>query len=309
MRKPGFDPGLTQQFTAPFRRVINKDGSFNVRRKGGTWRDVHPYLHLINIGWARFLALVFLGYLLVNTLFAVVYHLLGPGELSGADAPTAFGRFMNGFFFSAHTLSTVGYGSISPKGMAANTVAALESLVGVLGFAVATGLLFGRVSRPSAKIGFSANLLITAYQEITSLQFRVVNRRRNDLMELDARVMLMTVEVENGQPKRQYKQLKLERDQVLFLPLTWTIVHPIDNESPLWGMTALDLKRIQAEFMILLKAYDDTFGHTVLSRYSYRHDEIIWGKRFAPAFAVDDQGDMVLELQKVGQVTDQPVAG
>ena len=309
MRKPGFDPGLTQQFTAPFRRVINKDGSFNVRRKGGTWRDVHPYLHLINIGWVQFLGVVFLGYLLVNTLFAVVYHLLGPGELQGADAPTAFGRFMNGFFFSAHTLSTVGYGSISPKGMAANIVAALESLVGVLGFAVATGLLFGRVSRPSAKIGFSVNLLITAYQEITSLQFRVVNRRRNDLMELDARVMLMTVEVENGQPKRQYKQLKLERDQVLFLPLTWTIVHPIDNESPLWGLTAHDLQRLQAEFMILLKAYDDTFGHTVLSRYSYRHDEIIWGKRFAPAFAVDDQGDIVLELQKVGQVTDQPVAG
>lgn len=309
MRKPGYDPGLTQQFTSPFRRVINKDGSFNVRRKGGTWRDVHPYLHLINMGWVRFLGVVFLGYLLVNTLFAVVYHLLGPGELQGAGAPTAFGRFMNGFFFSAHTLSTVGYGSISPKGMGANIVAALESLVGVLGFAVATGLLFGRVSRPSAKIGFSANLLITPYQEITSLQFRVVNRRRNDLMELDARVMLMTVEVENGQPKRQYKQLKLERDQVLFLPLTWTIVHPIDNESPLWGMTAFDLKRIQAEFMILLKAYDDTFGHTVLSRYSYRHDEIIWGKRFAPAFAVDDQGDMVLELQKVGQVTDQPAAG
>jgi inward rectifier potassium channel len=308
MQKPGFDPGLTQQFTAPFRRVINKDGSFNVRRLGGTWRDVHPYLHLINMGWVRFLASVFLGYLVVNTFFAVVYHLLGPGQLQGADAPTAFGRFMNGFFFSAHTLSTVGYGSISPKGLAANTVAALESLVGVLGFAVATGLLFGRVSRPSAKIGFSANLLITAYQEITSLQFRVVNRRRNDLMELDVRVMLMTVEVENGQPKRQYKQLKLERDQVLFLPLTWTIVHPIDSESPLWRMNAFDLKRLQAEFMILLKAYDDTFGHTVLARYSYRHDEIVWGKRFAPAFTVDDQGDMVLELQKVGQVTDQPAA-
>ena len=252
--QPGFDPGLTHQFTAPFRRVINKDGSFNVRRKGGTWRDVHPYLHLINIGWFRFFTVVFLAYLVVNTLFAVVYHFLGPGELQGADAPTAFGRFMNGFFFSAHTLSTVGYGSISPKGMAANIVAAVESLVGVLGFAVATGLLFGRVSRPSAKIGFSMNLLVTAYQEITSLQFRVVNRRRNDLMELEARVMLMTVEPEKGQAKRQYKLLKLERDKVLFLPLTWTIVHPIDNESPLWGMTAYDLKRLQAEIMILIKA-------------------------------------------------------
>ena len=154
----------------------------------------------------------------------------------------------------------------------------------------------------------TGNLLVTAYQEITSLQFRVVNRRRNDLMELEARVMLMTVEPEKGQAKRQYKLLKLERDKVLFLPLTWTIVHPIDNESPLWGMTAYDLKRLQAEIMILIKAYDDTFSQTVLSRYSYRHDEIVWGKRFAPAFAVNDAGDLVLELQKVGQVIDQPAA-
>src|ERR1051326_799914 len=170
MRKPGFDPGLTQQFNAPLRRVINKDGSFNVHRRGTTWRDYHPYLHLINITWAHFLGYVLLGYLAVNTLFASIYYWLGPGELQGGDAATNAGRFFNAFFFSAHTLSTVGYGSIFPKGMAANTVAALESLVGVLGFALATGLLFGRVSRPSAKIGFSDQMLIAPYLDVTSLQ-------------------------------------------------------------------------------------------------------------------------------------------
>jgi inward rectifier potassium channel len=308
MRKVAFDPGLTQQFTGNLRRVIEKDGTFNVRRRGGTWRDIHPYLHLINMGWAPFLGCLFLGYLVINTVFALAYFQLAPGELQGAEAATAGGRFLNCFFFSAHTLSTVGYGSIAPKGLGANLTASLEALVGVLGFAVATGLLFGRVSRPSAKIGFSENMLITPYQDITSLQFRVVNRRANDLMEIQARVLLMTVDTGNGDARRTYQQLKLEREQVLFMPLTWTIVHPIDAESPLWGVTREELERRQGEVLILIKAYDDTFSQTVFSRYSYRHDEVIWNRRFGPAFTVDGGGDLVLDLRKVGQV-DEPQSG
>jgi inward rectifier potassium channel len=304
MRKPDFDPGLTQQFTGNVRRIINKDGTFNVRRRGDTWDDFHPYLHLINMHWVPFFALLFAGYLVINTAFALSYYWLGPGELQGADAGTAGGRFLNCFFFSAHTLSTVGYGSISPKGMGANIIASLESLAGVLGFAVATGLLFGRVSRPSAKIGFSDNILMTPYQDITSLQFRVVNRRANDLMEIEARVLLMTVDPANGQLLRKYRQLKLEREQVLFMPLTWTVVHPIDAESPLWGITREQFEREQSEVMILIKAYDDTFSQTVFSRYSYRHDEVLWNRRFAPAFTVDDEGDLLLDVGKVGQVTE-----
>lgn len=303
MRKASFDPGLTQQFTAPFRRVINKDGSFNVHRRGATWRDVHPYLHLINMSWPNFLGLLFLGYVSANTVFALLYCAIGTGQLQGAEAPTSFGRFLNAFFFSAHTLSTVGYGNISPKGTAANVLSSFEALLGVLGFALATGLLFGRVSRPSARIGFSRNMLVTSYQDGASLQYRVVNLRKNSLMELEVRTMLMTVDRENGQAKRTYKMLRMEREQVLFLPLTWTIVHPIDTESPLWGKTAEDLDRLQAEFLILIKAYDDTFAQTVLARYSYRHDEVVWGKRFAPAFSVDDAGDLILEVDKVGELT------
>jgi inward rectifier potassium channel len=304
MQKAAFDPGLTQKYTGNLRRVINKDGTFNVRRQGATWRDFHPYLQLINMGWVPFFGTVFLGYVVVNTLFALAFFWLGPGTLQGGDAPTEPERFLNAFFFSAHTLSTVGYGSISPKSLGSNVIASIESLVGVLGFAVATGLLFGRVSRPSAKIGFSEKMLVTPYQDIQSLQFRVVNRRRNDLMEIQARVLLMTVEEQDGQPTRQYRLLKLEREQVLFLPLTWTVVHPIDSESPMFGLTAEDLERLQAEVMVLLKAYDDTFSQTVLARYSYRYDEIGWNQHFAPAFSVDSGGDLVLELQKVGEITE-----
>jgi inward rectifier potassium channel len=275
-----------------------------VRRRGGNWHDVHPYLHLVNLSWPAFLGVLFSAYVLINTLFAAIYYALGASQLSGAEASTHMGSFLKDFYFSSQTLSTVGYGTIAPKGNAANVVAALEALTGVLGFAVATGLLFGRVSRPSAKIGYSANALIAPYQDGVSLQFRVVNRRRNDLMELEVRVMLMTVEPSNGRSLRQYKLLKLEREKVLFLPLTWTIVHPIDDDSPLHGLTPEDLERLQAEIMILIKGYDDTFSQTVLSRYSYRHDEFLWHKRFAPAFDVDGGGDLVLDLDKVGQFND-----
>ena len=302
MQPPAYDPGLTQQFSAPLRRVINKDGSFNVHRRGGTWRDIHPYLHLINMGWPAFLCTLFGGYAAANLVFAFIYYAIGPGELQGADASTPVGLFLNGFFFSAHTLTTVGYGSIAPKGLAAQIVSSVEALVGVLGFAVATGLLFGRVSRPSARIGFSDSMVVAPYQDGSSLQFRVVNRRRNSLTELDARLMLMTVETVDGRPKRNYTLLRLEREQVLFLPLTWTIVHPITVESPLWGKTARDLAALQAEALILIRAYDDTFSQTVRARHSYRHDEVVWDRKFAPAFFVDGQGDLVVELQKVGEL-------
>lgn len=302
MQTPSFDPGLTKQVIAPLRRIIGEDGQFNVRRRGTTWRDIHPYLHLVSMGWPRFMALLFLGYVVINTMFAGVYFALGPDQLAGADAPTEWGRFLNGFFFSSHTLSTVGYGNISPKGMAGNVVATFEALVGVLGFAVATGLLFGRVSRPSARIGFSENMLVSPYQDGTSLQFRMVNRRANSLMELEAKVMLMTVDSVDGKLQRNYKLLRLERPGVLFLPLSWTVVHPIEEDSPLWGKTAEDLAAVQAEVLILIKGYDDTFSQTVLSRHSYRHDEIVWNRRFAPAFFVDDDGDLVLELKKVGEM-------
>ena len=303
MQTPSFDPGLTNQVIAPLRRIIGDDGQFNVHRRGTTWRDFHPYLHLVNMSWAGFLSMLFVGYIILNTLFAAIYFVLGPDQLTGAEAPTVWGRFLNDFFFSSHTLSTVGYGNIAPKGIAANGVATFEALVGVLGFAVATGLLFGRVSRPSARLGFSDKMLVSPYQDGTSLQFRLVNRRANSLMELQARVMLMTVEMSGGKLQRNYKMLHLERSTVLFLPLSWTVVHPIDQDSPLWGKTAEDLTRMQAEVLILVKGYDDTFSQTVLARHSYRHDEIVWNRRFAPAFFVDDAGDLVLELKKVGELT------
>lgn len=300
MAKPTFDPGLTQQYTGALRRAINQDGTFNVARRGTSWRDIHPYLHLISMPWASFLALIFATYLAINSVFALLYYSLGPGHLQGGDAPHKLDRFVNAFFFSAHTLTTVGYGNIAPGSISANVLAAIEALIGLLGFALATGILFGRFSRPSARIGFSDRALIAPYESRTSLQFRIVNRRPNTLMEVAATVILMEVEGEPGKQKRTFQSLPLERDTIDFLALTWTVVHPIDESSPLFGQTPADLEKKQTEVIVLLKAFDETFSQSVRSRYSYRFDEVTWNAKFTPAFEFDETGSMVLNIDKVG---------
>jgi inward rectifier potassium channel len=302
MWKPTFDPGLTQQYTGALRRMINRDGSFNVVRRGANWRDVHPYLHLINASWSVFFAVIIGAYAVVNMVFAAVYYLLGPDTLYGGfEAHNAMGRFLTSLYFSSHTLTTVGFGNILPKSDAANLIAAFEAFIGLLGFAIATGLLFGRVSKPSARIGFSERAIVAPYHGGTSLQFRVVNRRANTLLELEATMMLSAVNpTDAGGMARTYTVLRLEREKVYFFPLTWTVVHAIDSESPLYGKTAADLEAMQAEFLILIKAWDDTFSQTVNQRYSYRYDEIVWNARFTPAFEVNSEGAMVVSIDRVG---------
>src|SRR3984893_3833464 len=300
MEKPTFDPGLTQQYTGVLRRSINKDGSFNVYRRGGSWRDFHPYLQMLSMSWPQFFATILGGYLAINILFALVYFVLGRGDLRGAEGATEVDRFLNDFFFSTHTLTTVGYGNIVPATILANTVASLEAIAGLMSVALATGLMFGRFSRPSAKIGFSERILMAPYQDQSSLQLRIVNSRPNILMELEANLVLMTVEGTPGNLKRRFQPLKLERDKIYFLALTWTIVHPLDETSPLYGKTAQDLERLQAEFVILIKAFDDTFSQTVYARYSYRYDELTWQAKFYPAFEINEAGDMILNVDRVG---------
>jgi inward rectifier potassium channel len=296
----GYDPGLTQQYSGSINRVVNRDGEFNVHRAGQTWRDINPYTFLINCSWTLFALVIVVVFVLVNLLFAWFYMSLADGRIKGAESKDSWMHFLNLFFFSTHTLTTVGYGNMYPDGPLANAIASLEALLGLMAFAIATGLLFGRFSRPSARFGFSDVMVIAPYRNEAALEFRVVNRRANNLIEAEARVMLMTVELDGGKPKRKYQQLALERTQVLFLPLTWTVVHPIDENSPLNGKTASDLERLQAEVVVMMKGFDETFGQVIYARYSYRFDEIMWGAKFAPAFEVEESGDLMLWVDKVG---------
>lgn len=299
---PRFDPGLTQQYTGELLRAINKDGSFNVRRKGLHGLAGNVYTLLVNTSWTRFLGLVAVVFLLLNVIFAVVYLSLGEGAIHASDKGDGLGTFGQAFFFSAQTLTTVGYGALYPVGIAAHVISSFEVTMGLLGFALATGMVFARFSRPSSKLVFSDQMVVAPYGPLTSLQFRIANQRNNVIAEVDARILLMTVERdERGELKRNFAELTLERKSVLFLALTWNIVHPIDESSPLWGRSREDLQRMQAELLILIKGYDDSFSQVVHTRYSYRWDEIEWSARFLPAFGIAPGGHMQLDVAKISE--------
>src|SRR5262249_9746259 len=150
--------------------------------------------------------------------------------------------FLRAFFFSIHTLATIGYGTITPVGVPANVIVSIESFIGLFGLALCTSLLFARFSRPTAKILFSRQAIIAPYQGIKAFEFRIANMRRSQIIELEAKVLFARFEDVGGRQLRRFYPMKLERERVVFFPLSWTIVHPIDEESPFYGMTDADLR-------------------------------------------------------------------
>ena len=240
--------------------------------------------------------------MLGNALFAAAYLACGPEALAGSTLGLESHPFLRAFFFSVETLSTIGYGNVAPTGLAANMVVTVEALAGLMGFAIVTGLLFARFSRPTAKIVFSRHAVVAPYRDGTALEFRVANARSNELIEVSAKVMLSRFEDVDGVRTRRFYPLALERDSVVFLPLTWTVVHPIDEASPLHGETAESLRTSQAEVLVLLKAFDEIFSTIVQTRTSYTNDEVVWGARFANAFmltAAEKFADSARRGQKV----------
>lgn len=294
--KQAADPGLGEKYLRR-KRVLNRDGSFNVSRTGLDPSGRDAYQFLINMSWPAFLSFIFGMYLLVNTAFAVIYLLIGVDQLTGYEHTGVMSNFLNAFFFSTQTLTTVGYGAIAPNGELASTVAAFEAFAGLSGFALVTGLLYGRFSRPNSRLLYSNHAIITPFQDGDSFQFRVVNKRRNVLMEMNASMMLTVFNKEAG--VRRYYRVKLETPFIYFFPLNWTLVHIIDQDSPFWGLSAEDLKEQDAEVLILMKGFDDTFGQIVHSRFSYKYDEIVFGGKFTKAYDTDEQGETELNIKRI----------
>lgn len=293
---PGDDLGLGTRGGPG--RSVNKDGTFNVHRKGlPAFRSYELYHHLITMGGFRFLGLLFLGFLITNALFAAIYQGIGMDHFVRPGGEGRLDRMLDAFFFSAQTLTTVGYGHISPKSHLVSAVAALESLLGLLSFALATGLLYGRFSRPHAQIRFSLRGVVAPYRDITGFMFRFVNRRSNQLIEVEATVSLSFLEGDSG--TRRFVNLPLERSKINLFPTNWTVVHPIDEGSPLLGMQDTDLLRAQAEFIVLIKAFDDTFAQTIYQRTSYTADEVLWGHRFRPMSSVAADGVLEMDVDLV----------
>jgi inward rectifier potassium channel len=260
-------------------RLLNRDGSFNVRRTGlRFFESISLYHFLLTVSWPRFLLLAASGYVAVNALFAAAFVACGPDALVGPGRDGSLGaRFAQAFFFSVQTLATIGYGTVSPSGLAANSLVALESLVGLLGFAVVAGIGFARFARPTTQVVFSRLAVVAPYRGITGWMFRIANARSGQLVEVEAKVS-MSWRGPDG--KRNFDELALERHRVAFFPLSWTIVHPIDAASPLHGWTAERLRASETEFLILLSGYDETSAQTVHVRSSYRAEEVVFGARF-----------------------------
>jgi len=295
------DPGTGTQYTRYSKRIINKDGSFNVRKVSLPFSTRNTYQFLIQIGWFKFLGVILAYLLVVNALFALAYLFAGPANFGGLSRGSTTHEFLQLYYFSFQTFTTVGYGAISPQGDLANVISSFEAIYGWMSFAIITGILYGRFSRPSARLSYSHRAIIAPYGEKeTSLQFRIANMRNSNLMEMEATVMLMLVERgERGILKRQFMPLALERNQILFFPLNWTIVHRIDENSPLHGKNQKDLQQMDAEVLIMIKGFDDTFSQTVHSRYSYKMDEIEWGARFVSTFETQPSGHIHLYFDKI----------
>jgi inward rectifier potassium channel len=274
-------------------RLLNRDGSFNVQKRGRGLRTFLAYSNLVSTTWSRFFLFVAVVYLTLNGCFALFYEACGPGGLvntlyTGINTP-----FLKAFFFSIHTSATIGYGSTVPVGLSTNILVALESVVSLLGLAVVTGLVFARFSRPVADILFSQNAVISWIGNHRAFEFRIINARNNQIIDLHVRLLVSRFETNaSGAAVRRYYPLNLERESVVFFPLSWTIVHIIDQDSPLYGVTQDELCARGAEFLILLTGMDETFSQVVNARSSYRASEIIWDAKFTDIFIYDPEGRM-----------------
>jgi inward rectifier potassium channel len=283
-------------------RFLNRDGSFNVTRTGFSFfRSLSIYHFLLTISWGQFLSLLVGFYFGANFLFAVGYFLCGPGALAGSTAVTFGERFQEAFFFSVQTLATIGYGGLRPSGFAANFLVTIQALVGGLGFALSTGLVFARFSRPNAKIIFSEKAVIAPYKDITAFEFRIVNAKNTQIVDVQATVMLSRMEDHQGKKYRRFHKLSLERDEVNFFPLHWVIVHPIDESSPLHGASPRGLLDADAEFLVLLTGVDETSSQAVHVRSSYKHDEVVWGSKFADMFTTS-RGELAVDLRRLHDI-------
>jgi inward rectifier potassium channel len=269
-------------------RLLNHDGTFNVRRNElGPLHPYNAYHTLLSLTIPRLLAVLCAGYLVVNAFFASLYWLCGPGALEGAKH-TALGRFEDCLFFSVQTLATIGYGRLVPVTRAANVLVAFEALVGLLGFAIVSGLLFARFTRPTAKISFSSHALIAPYEGGWAFMFRLVNLRNHDLTDVRAVVSYARWETApDGERSREFDQLRLERDAIIFMPLHWVIVHPIDDRSPLRGLRRESFAASEPEIVCLITADDETFAQTVHARTSYAAEDVVWGARFRDMYIAD----------------------
>ena len=293
------DLGLDTKSQSGAYRALNKDGSFNVRKKNVSFfESLNTFHSLVSMPWPKFFLIVFLIYFLINLLFASIYLAIGLEHLTGIYGQSLTDKFIEAFFFSAQTITTLGYGRVAPVGILANIAAAAESMLGLLTFALGTGLMYGRFSKPTATIKYSNYAVIAPYRDINGFMFRVVNPKKNQLVEVEIN---LTLSLKNPESEtREFFNLEVEREKVAFFPTMWTIVHPVNENSPLHKLNNMELIARDAEFIAMIKAFDESFSQTVYSRSSYKAEEVKWGEKFV--YLIEREGSgLVVDVSRIDE--------
>lgn len=287
--------GFGEKSTQSGGRYYRKDGKANVIRKGIHFLDQFSWYHtmLALPRWKFWIALLLI-YIAINSIFGFVYYYIGIDHLLGVEKGSPFHNYIEAFFFSAQTFTTVGYGRVSPSGILTSAIASFEAFLGVLSLALASGLFYGRFSLPRSFLKFSDVAIIAPYKSGTAFMFRTAPFKNNHLMDAEVQLTLGMRLNLNGEEKNEFYQLKVEFSKINALVLNWTIVHPIDENSPLYGMRIEELKSVKAEVLVYLKAFDEGFSSTVIARTSYTADEIIEGAKFKPMYTPAPSGTATL---------------
>jgi inward rectifier potassium channel len=283
-------------------RIMEPNGSFNIERLGSGWHS-NIYFNLITMPWRYFLLYTLAVYLLINFCFSLIYVVMSPDQLTGMVGQDGLSHWAESFFFSTQTLTTVGYGRVSPIGLAANVVASFESFVGLLGFALISGLLYGRFSRPKASIAFSDQILVSPFKNGQALMFRIANQRKNELQQAEVQMLLAINETDaDGNISRIFRELPLQLNQVIFFTMSWTLVHPINEQSYIWGIDKEDLQALNPEIFVLVKATEEANQQFVSARRSYIFSDIVWGAKFKPMMSKDKTGRSVVLLDQISSI-------
>ncbi len=300
--KQNNDTGFASNTNDTGGRFINKDGSYNLVKEGlPFFKRFSLFQDMLNLPLWKFITVIFIFYVAINIFFTVIYLLIGVDQLNGLTDGSNWKLAREVFYFSTQTFTTVGYGHVSPVGDGANIVAAAEALTGFLSLAIATGLIYGRFSKPKSYLIFSDHALICPFKDGKGLMFRFAAfKDKHALTDLEIKVNTGLLLLENDKPVYKYFSLELERTRVESMPLSWTVVHPIDENSPFYGLTEEDMKSSDAELYVMLRGFDDVFSNFVQQRTSYTFNEILFNRKFIPMYRESDDGKTtILELHKL----------
>ena len=300
--KTNNDTGFGTNVSSYGGRFINRDGTFNLKKEGVSFRDRFSLFHsMLYMPLWKFITAIVLFFLSVNLVYAGIYMLIGVEGFQNIIATNQWEEFKEIYFFSTETFTTVGYGRVNPVGDGVNMVAAIEAMTGFLSFAVATGLIYGRFAKPKSHIAFSDHALIAPFQDKTALMFRVASYKDNhNLTDAEIKVNIAMQVTENEKTAYKFYELALERSKVDTLMMNWTVVHPIDEKSPLLGLVQEDYRTSDVEVYVQIKGFDDVYSTNVIQRTSYTYDEIIFNAKFVTMYRESEDGrTTILELDKL----------